>query len=477
RPHPATAGPLEGQAPDGLPPPAPVHDPAPGGGAASVSGAADGGDGSPETETAPPRAGALSRRVLIGGVAATAALGLSAFAVFRPDRGLLDPGRPVLRPGGERTDRPGQGVSSPGASGSPAPTAQSTPASSPVSSPAASAEPFGTPVRQPAALPSKYGQAVAMSVSGTTVVCATRKGAVLAWDTAGDGAAGDGAAGDGARGVIRIGDGGAAATSVAAGRVGDRPVVASGHADGRMRLWSLTGESLAGHRAGDPIIAVTVTDEGTAIAVSQKYDITRDLHSVVRLWDIGTGRQIGSAIDDHYQGVHGLAFGRLGGDDVLVTGDGRGRVRVWRLPVGKLRHSFGMGTYSGIELLAGGEVAGRPVVVSTHQNATLRVHDLATGKRMKMWNFSGASPDDRGTIALVAGRLGELPIAAVTHAPLGGDVFVRVWDLDDGEPIGTLGPADGGAAQALALADLGGRPVVAGVDANRTVRIWSLGPP
>ncbi|TDE19574.1 hypothetical protein E1295_47675 [Nonomuraea mesophila] len=136
-----------------------------------------------------------------------------------------------------------------------------------------------------------------------------------------------------------------------------------------------------------------------------------------------------------------------------------------------------MGTYSGIELLTCGEVAGRPVVVSTHQNATLRVHDLATGKRRKMWNFSGVSPDDRGTIALVAGRLGDLPVAAVTHAPVGSEIFVRVWDLDDGEVIGTLGAAAGGAAQALALAELDGRQVVAGVDGNRTVRIWSLGPP
>ncbi|TDC82979.1 hypothetical protein E1292_50100 [Nonomuraea deserti] len=210
--------------------------------------------------------------------------------------------------------------------------------------------------------------------------------------------------------------------------------------------------------------------------MSQKYDLVNDLHSVVRLWDIATGEQIGPAINDHFQGVNGLAFGRLGTDDVLVTGDGRGRVRVWRLSTGKLRHSFGMGRYSGIELLACGEIEGRPVVVSTHQNATLRVHDLVTGKRRKMWNFSGRSPDDRGTTALVAGRLGDLPIAAVTHAPVGGEVVVRVWNLDDGQVIGALRLTDGGAVRALALTELDGRPVIAGAGEYGRAQVWSLGP-
>ncbi|MEO3791955.1 serine/threonine-protein kinase [Nonomuraea sp. B10E15] len=436
--------------------------------------------GGPRPTTPGPREGrsphparSLSRRVVMGGVAAAAAAGVSALAVLRPDRAFLDPGRTPLPPGVEHTSGAGQEVSS---SASPRTTGTGTPATARAPTPAASAEPFGTPVRGPVPLPSKSGDPVSMAASETAVVCATTTGLVLAWDV--------NAAGDGAAAVTALGDGGGTATSVAAGRVDGRPVVASGHADGRMRLWTLTGESLADHRAGDPVIAVTITrggtdedtDGGRAIAVSQKYDLVQDLRSVVRLWDIATGKQIGPAIRDHYQGVHGLAFGRLGTDDVLVTGDGRGRVRVWRLSTGKPRHSFGMGRYSGIELLACGEIEGRPVVVSTHQNATLRVHDLVTGKRRKMWNFSGRSPDDRGTTALVAGRLGGLPIAAVTHAPVGGEVIVRIWDLDEARVIGALRPADGGAVHALTLAELDGRPVIAGAGEYGKAQVWSLGP-
>lgn len=325
----------------------------------------------------------------------------------------------------------------------------------------ASAEPFGAVVGGPATLPGGSGEPAALAAAGSTVVCGTAKGVVVAWEA--------GAA------VTRIGDGGGAVSSVAVGDLAGRPVVASGHSDGRMRLWTPTGESLENRRASDPIVAVTVA--GRAVAVSQKYDGLRDLYSVVRLWDLSTGKQIGSTITDHFQGIHGLAFGRLDGHDVLVTGDGGERIRVRRLATGKQTHTFRTGEIGGIEMLACGEVKGKPVLVSTHLDATLRVYDLATGKRRKKWNFSGQSPDDRGVTALVAGRLGDLPIAAVAHAPAGGEVTVRVWNLDNGNLLGLLGSDDdGGAVRTLAVADLNGRPGIAGATGNGTLHLWSLGP-
>jgi WD40 repeat protein len=268
----------------------------------------------------------------------------------------------------------------------------------------------------------------------------------------------------------RLGDGGGAATSIAIG--GSTPAVASGHADGRMRLWSPDGKSLATHRAGDPVIGVMVGDK--AVAVSQKYDGLTDLHGVVRLWDISTGKQIGATSTEHFQGIRGLAFGRLGGHDVLVTGDGAERIRVRRLSNGKVTHSFHTGEIGGIELLACGEVKGKPVLVSTHLDATLRVYDLVTGERRKKWTFSNQSPDDRGATALVTGQLGDVPIAVVAHSP-GGAVVVRVWNLNKGKVIGVLDPEPGGAITTLALTELAGRPVVVGAGEDRLLHIWSLG--
>ncbi|MEU6784068.1 serine/threonine-protein kinase [Nonomuraea angiospora] len=442
--HPAPAGAVpSGPAPSGTAPP-------PSGGISTGPEARSGVRTGPhagagpvaDADTETGRGRSVSRRAVFGGAAAAAALAVSAFTVLRPRDDLLDPD-------GRRTEQP--------ATGSPSPST-----TSPEPTPTPSAEPFGTQVAASAPLPKADGAITALAAAGSTVVCGTAKGAVFTWDLG--------------QAATRLGDGGATTTEVAVGEVGGTPVIASGHTDGRMRLWSPTGESLASHKVSDPVIAVTVTGGGEAVAVSQKYDSMKDLRSVVRLWDISTGKQIGPTITDHFQGIRGLAFGRLGKDDVLVTGDGGERVRVWRLSNGRMTHSFHTGEIGGIERLACGEVKGRPVLVSTHLDATLRVYDLATGKRRKKWEFSDQSPDDRGTVALVTGRRGDVPVAVVAHGPWNDEYVTRVWSLDDGDTVGALDLDPGGTIPTLALAERGGHPVVADTSGGRALRAWSLGP-
>ncbi|MFI7468426.1 protein kinase [Nonomuraea sp. NPDC049646] len=398
----------------------------------------------------------VSRRaVVVGGATAAVAAAASAFLLLRPANGLADD--PSPRPTGDPTGPPATGTST--ATGTPTTAATSpAPSTSPTASTTPSPEPFGAPVREPVALPPGSGTPAVLAAAGSTVVCGTSKGAVLVWDL-----------GPASAPVRRLGDGGTAATAVACGD----GKAASGHDDGGMRLWNPAGGALGGKKAADPVIAVTTA--GRAVAVTQKYDSLKDLHSVVRLWDLATGRQIGPAVTDHFQGVNGLAFGRLGDDEVLVTGDGANRVRIRRLSDGKVTHTYKTGEIGGIELLACGELDGRPILVSTHLDATLRVYDLATGRRRKKWNFSRRSPDDRGASALVVGALGGRPVAVVAHAPGGGETVVRVWSLTDGKVVGELGPGPGAEVRALALAELAGRPVVVGAGGDALLSAWSLG--
>ncbi|WP_051760771.1 WD40 repeat domain-containing serine/threonine protein kinase [Herbidospora cretacea] len=384
-----------------------------------------------DARTQPTPARKMSRRVLIGGAAAMGAAAVSALAIFQ-NRGRTptpNVGEPVRR------------------SPAPSPTRE-----------AATPEPFGAAVKGPVSLDEGDGVPTSATAAGATVVCGTSEGITLVWDA-------------GSTTLTRLGDRGAAVTSAAIGTSGGTPVVATGHADGGTRLWSLTGAELASHQVRDPVIAVSAGRR--AVAVSQKYDSLRDLHSVVRLTDLTTGKQIGATITDHFQGISGLAFGRLGEDDVLVTGDGEERVRVWSLSTGELRHSFRTGDVGGIERLACGEAGGRPILVSTHLDATLRVHDLATGEARKKWPFSDRSPDDRGVAALATGRRGDVPIAVVAHNPSGDEITVRVWNLDNGEILGEL---PSGPTAAVALTELTGRPVVVGATEDHTLRAWSLGP-
>ncbi|MEV1000603.1 protein kinase [Nonomuraea sp. NPDC050202] len=391
-------------------------------------------------ETSPGGGGKrVSRRaVLSAGAAALATAAVSAFVALRPDGGT---GRQGLT-----RDQP------------PSPTASASP--SPARTPAA--EPFGTLIGEPVRLPPGTGTPAAMATSGSGVACGTSNGSILIWDLS-------------TATSSEPGDGGAGTTAVAYGRRGGTPVIVSGHTDGRMRLWSPSGESLGTRKSGDPIVAVTIAG-GRVVAVSQKYDSLRDLHGTVRLWDAGTGRQIGPTSTEHFQGINGLAFGRLDGDDVLVTGDGANHVRVRRLATGAVTHTYKTGEVGGIERLACGELDGKPVLVSTHLDATLRVYDLATGRRRKKWQFSDRSPDDRGAAALVAGTLGGVPVAVVAHAPHGADAFVGVRRLDDGAIVGEFGHGAGGGIRLLALAEQAGRPVVVTVGEDRLLRAWSLGP-
>ncbi|NUW42582.1 serine/threonine-protein kinase [Nonomuraea rhodomycinica] len=388
-----------------------------------------------EAPTSPSRPRTFSRRALIGGAAVTAAAAVSAFALLG---GRDEAARPVSD---ER---------------SPAPTGTAGPSATPTK------QPFGAPLTEPVPLARDWGAVTVLAASGPLVACGTDKGTVLAWTT-------------GRPAATRLGDGGASVTAVACGERDGTPVVVSGHGDGRMRLWSATGESLATHRAADPIIGVAVAGD-RVVAVSQKYDSLRDLHSVVRLWDVATGKQLGATVTDHFQGVSGLAFGTLDGKDVLVTGDGHNRIQVRRLSDGKVARTFGTGEIGGVERLACAEIGGRAVLVSTHLDATLRVYDLATGKRREKWTFSAGSPDDRGVTALTTGRTGEAPIAVAVHDAAGEDVLVRVWNLDGGDVVGTLGPGPGGAIRTAALAEAAGLPVVTGVTEDRTLRTWNIGP-
>ncbi|MEV5557570.1 serine/threonine-protein kinase [Nonomuraea wenchangensis] len=420
--------------------------------------------GMQDAETSPGggRKGVSRRAVLSAGAAALATAAVSAFVALRPDGGAAGHdgtlGQPPVPDTGTGIGTGTGATGTPPATGSPVPLTTQT-AATPVA-----AEPFGTLIGDPAALPAGTGApSAAMGARGPFVALGGGNGSVVAWDlTAGP--------------ARRLGDGGAATTAVAYGNSRGEPVIASGHADGRMRLWSPSGKSLATHKATDPIIAVTVTAEGRVVAVSQKYDSLRDLRGTVRLWDVTTGRQIGPTSTEHFQGVNGLAFGRLGDADVLVTGDGANRVRVRPLSTGVVSGTFKTEEIGGIELLACAELKGEPVLVSTHLDATLRVYDLKSGKRRKKWDFSDRSPDDRGTAALVTGTLGGVPVAVVAHTPSGGDAFVRVWSLADGELVGEFGSGEGGGIRALALAEQPvTRPVVVAVGADRRLRLWSLG--
>ncbi|TDD39028.1 hypothetical protein E1287_04255 [Actinomadura sp. KC06] len=94
----------------------------------------------------------------------------------------------------------------------------------------------------------------------------------------------------------------------------------------------------------------------------------------VRVWDLGSGRQIGEPLKGHPDDVQSVAVGNLGGRSVAVAGGGD--LRVWDLGAGKQIGRPFTGPDNSFSSVALGELNGRPIAVSGGRDKTVRVWDL-----------------------------------------------------------------------------------------------------
>ena len=235
----------------------------------------------------------------------------------------------------------------------------------------------------------------------------------------------------------------------------DGRTLASGGQDGTVRLWDvatrrqiggpLTGHAAPGRRGGvqpgrqDPgqrrrQRAMQRCGCGTwppagrsapsPVTPAQAYSVafspdgrtlaSGDFEGTVRLWDVATGRQVGSPLTGHTGPVLAVAFSRDG--RTLASGGDDGTVRLWDVATGRP---------------VGGPLTGHP-------GAVLSV---------------AFSPDGR------------------TLASGGADGTVRLWDVVTRRQIG---PVTGHPGPVLSVAfSPDGRTLASG-DANGLVRLWNV---
>jgi len=96
----------------------------------------------------------------------------------------------------------------------------------------------------------------------------------------------------------------------------------------------------------------------------------------------------------------------------------------------------------------------------------VRVWDLATGRPVGD-PFTG---HPGGVNAVATAQLDGRPVAVSA----GDDETVRVWDLATGRPVGDPCTGHTGVVTAVAVAQLDGRPVAVSAGWDRTVRVWDL---
>ncbi|MGW6918465.1 WD40 repeat domain-containing protein [Kitasatospora sp. NPDC054939] len=208
-----------------------------------------------------------------------------------------------------------------------------------------------------------------------------------------------------------------------------------------------------------------IDSAATAVVGGRTLVLTAGQDATARVWEADTRRLLGE-----------LPVGRF---DATALGVQAGAPVV--LAAGEVRTAFARDPFSGRCLtalpvddavsVAAAVHRGGPVAVTGHTDGTVRLWDLPGGRPL-------ARPvEDRGyavhavAAAVVGGRLLAASSSGM-NADQSWDDRVRLTDPTTGTELGAFPAATAAAVDALVLADLDGRPVVATGDWAGTVRLW-----
>jgi WD40 repeat protein len=182
----------------------------------------------------------------------------------------------------------------------------------------------------------------------------------------------------------------------------------------------------------------------------------------VRIWDAVTAQPIGNPLVGHTDSVEAVAVGRVGDRDVIVSGSADRTVRIWDAvtahPIGKPL----TGHTEVVTAVATGRPGQRDVIVSGSHDDTLRVWDAVTGELI------GEPRDGPGAVEAVAiGRVGDRDMIVSA----GSERTVWVWDAVTGELIGEPLAGHADTVTAVATGRVGDRDVVVSAGRDGTVRV------
>jgi WD40 repeat protein len=242
-----------------------------------------------------------------------------------------------------------------------------------------------------------------------------------------------------------------------------RPVAVTAGEDRTIRIWDLVtgkavGSPLVGH--GQRINSVaTVSDlDGRTAILSSSVDGT------IRLWDLADGTKIGSPkVGSH--AANAISTAQLGGLPVVVTATDDGKVFVVDLTIDEEIRRL-QGHQGGLIASAIDVLDGRAFVVTLGGDNVIRAWDLATGDVVgEPLSCAGGA-----LCTVVVAELNRQPVLVTAAAGV-----LRAWDAATGRSVGTQSPMLTDAVTALVAANLDGQSIVAAAGSGGDIQIWDLG--
>ncbi|WP_250400205.1 AAA family ATPase [Streptomyces cellostaticus] len=276
-------------------------------------------------------------------------------------------------------------------------------------------------------------------------------------------------------------------TAVASAVLGDgSPVIATGHLDGSVRLWDaeVPGPSLApvSGGAGSPVVSISVVPSATGPLV-----VIVDEAGTVGVRDLdGPPDAPGRELHGHTDAVvQATGAGLPGTSPCAVTASRDGTVRCWSLTSGSTL--FGNrqpqplpGHLQPVTAVVAAHRNGAPVLISAAEDGVVQLRELRSG-RLVHEPLQAGHPLSTNAFAFT-----DLQGGAKLALVVDERSYVQVWDLYRQKTHGPPLPATHGrrrwaSPNVRSITELtaievpvGADPLVAGVLADRRIRVWNL---
>jgi WD40 repeat protein len=233
----------------------------------------------------------------------------------------------------------------------------------------------------------------------------------------------------------------------------DGTCIISGSNDNTIRLWDVhsgkaIGSPFQGH--ANSVWSVAFSRDGMHI-ISGSFDHT------VRLWDVKSGKLIGSPFTGHDRAVTCVAVSPDGMH--VISGGGGGTIRLWEVQTGKAIHSPFQGHTDWVESVAFSPDGAR--VISGGDDKTIRLWDTRSGKAIH-------SPFQGHTGGVESVALSPTGTYVVSGSR---DRTIRLWDVQNGKVIRSLTDHSGEVKSVAFSPD--GKRIVSG-SSDRTIRLWDV---